>query len=219
MTQISLHNPAFATYANAAALIILKAVAMSWLTVLRMIQVRGGYRSPEDLRKTPLNPNPNPAQLQPNEAVERIRRIQLNDLENLLYFLTAGFLYVLTDPSLIARSLLYGYVVSRLLHFLAYFTAPTHDMRATLWSSRLVSRPVRRPMCPASFKRRTQSFDHQRHLLHVVGDHDPHRLAGRSWFRPDEAVLFAGDGKEPGNSAHCGAGVGAAWPKAPRSRQ
>ena len=135
MTQISLQNPAFATYAIAAALMILKAVAMSWLTVLRMIQVRGGYRSPEDLRKTPLNPNPNPAQLQPNEAVERIRRIQLNDLENLPYFLIAGFLYVLTDPSLmIARLLLYGYVVSRLLHFLAYFTAQTHDMRATLWT-------------------------------------------------------------------------------------
>jgi glutathione S-transferase len=135
VTQISLQDPVFATYAIAAALMILKAVAMSWLTVLRMIQVRGGYRSPEDLRKTPLNPNPNPAQLQPNEAVERIRRIQLNDLENLPYFLMAGFLYVLTDPSLmIARLLLYGYVVSRLLHFLAYFTAQTHDMRATLWT-------------------------------------------------------------------------------------
>jgi glutathione S-transferase len=30
--------------------------------------------------------------------------------------------------------LLYGYVVSRLLHFAAYFTAQTHDMRATLWT-------------------------------------------------------------------------------------
>ena len=136
MTQISLQDPVFATYAIAAALMILKALAMSWLTVLRMMQVRGGYRSPEDLRQTTLNPHPDPAQLQPNEAVERIRRIQLNDLENLPYFLIAGFLYVLTDPSLtIARLLLYGYVVSRLLHFLAYFTAQTHDMRATLWTA------------------------------------------------------------------------------------
>ncbi len=49
------------------------------------------------------------------------------------FFLAAGFLYVLTEPSLLlARFLLYGYVVSRLLHFAAYFTAQTHDMRATL---------------------------------------------------------------------------------------
>ena len=51
------------------------------------------------------------------------------------FFLVAGFLYILTEPSLLlARLLLYGYVVSRLLHFAAYLTAQTHDMRATLWT-------------------------------------------------------------------------------------
>lgn len=135
MTQISLQNPLFATYAIAATLMILKAVGMSWLTVARMMQEKGGYRSPEDLRKTPLNPAPDPGQLAPNERVERIRRIQMNDLENLPFFLVAGFLYILTEPSLLlARLLLYGYVVSRLLHFAAYFTAQTHDLRATLWT-------------------------------------------------------------------------------------
>ncbi|MDP1751582.1 MAG: MAPEG family protein [Reyranella sp.] len=135
MTQISLQNPLFATYAIAATLMILKAVGMSWLTVVRMMQEKGGYRSPEDLRKTPLNPAPDPKQLAPNERVERVRRIQMNDLENLPFFLVAGFLYILTEPSLLlARLLLYGYVASRLLHFAAYFTAQTHDMRATLWS-------------------------------------------------------------------------------------
>ncbi|MDH6230682.1 glutathione S-transferase [Mesorhizobium soli] len=89
----------------------------------------------KDLRKTALNPNPDPQQLEPNERVERIRRIQLNDLENLPFFLVAGLLFVLTDPPLwLAQWLLYGYVVSRLLHFAAYLTAQTHDMRATLWT-------------------------------------------------------------------------------------
>jgi glutathione S-transferase len=32
---------------------------------------------------------------------------------------------------MLARLLLYGYVASQLLHFVAYFTAQTHDMRAT----------------------------------------------------------------------------------------
>ena len=135
MDKLSLQNPVFATYVVAATLMILKGVSMSWLTVVRMMQEKGGFRSPEDLKKTALNPAPNPKQIEPNERVERIRRIQMNDLENLPFFLAAGFLYVLTDPSiLLARWLLYGYVVSRLLHFAAYFTARTHDTRATLWT-------------------------------------------------------------------------------------
>lgn len=135
MSNLSLQNPVFATYVVAASLMILKAVGMSWLTVARMTTVRGGYRSPEDLRKTPLNPHPDPRQLEPDERVERIRRIHLNDLENLPFFLVAGLLFVFAEPSLgLARWLLYGYVVSRLLHFAAYFTAQTHDVRATLWT-------------------------------------------------------------------------------------
>lgn len=136
MDRLSLQNPAFAAYAIAACLMILKAVAMSWLTVIRMMLVKGGFRSPEDLRKTPLNPEPDPRQLEPDERVDRIRRIQLNDLENLPFFLVAGLLYVLTDPPLLlARALFYGYVASRLLHFAAYFTAQTHDIRASLWTA------------------------------------------------------------------------------------
>lgn len=131
----SLQDPLLATYAIAASIMILKAVAMSWLTVWRMMQENGGYRSPEDLRRTPLNPDPNPKQLEPNERVERIRRIQQNDLENLPFFLVAGFLFILTDPALwLARVMLYGYVLSRLLHFAAYYSAQTHDMRATIWT-------------------------------------------------------------------------------------
>lgn len=135
MQALSLEDPLFATYAIAAALMILKGVGMAWLTVLRMMQEKGGYRSPEDLRRTPLNPAPHPGQIQPNERVERVRRIHQNDLENLPFFLAAGFLYVLSEPSLSeARWVLYGYVVSRLLHFAAYLSARTHDTRATLWT-------------------------------------------------------------------------------------
>jgi glutathione S-transferase len=133
---LSLSDPVFATYAIAASIVILKAIGMSWLTVLRMTQEKGGFRSPEDLRKTPLNPDPDSRQFEPNERVERVRRILLNDLENLPFFLVAGLLFVLTGPSLLATQLLlYGYVVSRLLHFAAYFTAQTHDMRATFWTA------------------------------------------------------------------------------------
>jgi len=135
MDKLNLQNPLFATYVIAATIMILKVASMSWLTVVRMMQVKGGFRSPEDLKKTPLNPEPDPKQLGPNDPVDRIRRIHLNDLENIPFFLVAGFLYVLTDPSLVlAQVLLYGYVVTRLLHFVAYFTARTHDTRAALWT-------------------------------------------------------------------------------------
>ena len=135
MDKFSLSNPLFATYAIAASLMILKAVSMSWLTVVRMMQENGGFRSPEDTRRTALNPNPDPVQLHPNDRVDRIRRIQLNDLESLPYFLVAGLLFVLTGPSLLlAQVLLYGFVVTRLLHFAAYLTAQTHDLRSTLWT-------------------------------------------------------------------------------------
>ena len=133
--ELSLSNPLFAAYTVAASLMILKAAGMSWLTVQRMMRANGGFRAPEDIRKTSLNPNPDPSQLAPNESVERIRRIQQNDLENLPFFLAAGFLFVATAPPLaLAQWLLYGYVVSRFLHFIAYLTAQTHDTRATLWT-------------------------------------------------------------------------------------
>lgn len=135
MDTISLQNPVFATYVIAAAIMILKAVAMSWLTVFWMVRVNGGFRSPEDIRKTPLNPAPDPKQLDPDERVERVRRIHLNDLENVPFFLVAGLLFALCEPPLwLARVLLYGYVASRLLHFAAYYTARTHDTRAALWT-------------------------------------------------------------------------------------
>ena len=135
MDALSLHNPVFATYAQAASVMILKAVGMSWLTVIRMMQVGGGFRSPEDLRATPLNPVPRPGQLAPDERVERIRRIHLNDLENLPFFLVAGLLYVFSSPSLrVARWLFWSYVVTRLAHFVAYLTAQAHDVRAALWT-------------------------------------------------------------------------------------
>jgi glutathione S-transferase len=135
MDKLTLQNPLFATYLVAATIMILKAVSMSWLTVARMMRVNGGFRSPEDARKTPLNPKPDAGQVGPNEAVDRIRRIHLNDLENIPFFVVSGFLFLFTEPSLtVARVMFYGYVVTRLLHFVAYFTARTHDTRATLWT-------------------------------------------------------------------------------------
>ena len=135
MERLSFENPVFAAYAVAAALMVLKTVGMAWLTVLRMTQLKTGYRSPEDARRTALNPDPRPGQVGPDGRVDRFRRIHQNDLENVPLFLAAGFLFVLTDPPpLVAQVVFYGYVVTRLLHFWAYATAQIHDIRATFWT-------------------------------------------------------------------------------------
>jgi glutathione S-transferase len=135
MALLGFDNPVFVAFALSSAVMIVKAVAMSWLTVIRMLWFQSGFRSPEDLRRTLLNPVPDPRQLLPDERIERIRRIQQNDLENLPFFFVAGALYVLTGPPLaLAQVLFYGYAVSRLLHFAAYFTAQPHDIRASLWT-------------------------------------------------------------------------------------
>jgi glutathione S-transferase len=135
MDALSLSNPVFATYVVCASLLVLKMAAMSWLTVYRMLRINGGMRNPEDANAGLANPKPRPGQLDPVDYVERTRRIHQNDQENLLPFLAIGWLYVLTQPDpTVARVLLYAYVLSRLLHFIAYLTARPHEWRATLWT-------------------------------------------------------------------------------------
>jgi len=133
--MLSLENPVFQTYALAASIMILKLMLQPWMTVVRMMQVGGGFRSPEDAKKSPLNPKPDPAQLLVNEYVDRSRRINLNDLESIPGFLAAGLLLVLADPPLLlAQVLIWTYVVSRAAHLVAYLTAQLHDIRAFCWS-------------------------------------------------------------------------------------
>lgn len=132
---LSFENPVFQTYTLAASIMILKLMLQPWMTVARMMTVRAGFRSPEDARKTPLNPNPEPAQLALNEYVDRSRRMNLNDLESIPGFLAAGLLLVLSDPPLLlAQVLIWTYVVSRAAHFVAYATAQIHDVRAFCWT-------------------------------------------------------------------------------------
>lgn len=132
---LTLDNPVFQVYMIAASIMILKLMLQPWMTVYRMVKIGGGYRAPEDLKKTPLNPDPDPAQLEVNEYVDRSRRLNLNDLESIPGFLAAGFLFVLVDPPLLlAQILIWTYVASRAVHFVAYTTAQIHDVRAFCWT-------------------------------------------------------------------------------------
>ena len=132
---LSLDNPVLRTYLLTASIMILKLMLQPWMTVARMMKVKGGYRSPEDAKQSPFNPNPVPGQLDVNEYVDRSRRMNLNDLENIPGFLMAGFLLVLVNPPLLlAQVLLWTFVVARAAHFVAYLTAQLHEVRATCWT-------------------------------------------------------------------------------------
>ena len=114
---------------------VLKLMIQPWITVQRMMKVSAGFRSPEDLKKTPLNPEPAAHQLEANEYVERSRRMNLNDLESIPGFIAAGFFFVLSSPPLLlAQIFIWGYVAARAAHFVAYATAQVHDIRATCWT-------------------------------------------------------------------------------------
>ena len=132
---LSLENPVFQTYALAASIMILKLMLQPWMTVVRMTKAKGGFRSPEDAKKSPLNPEPCAGQLEVNEYVDRSRRMNLNDLESIPGFLAAGLLFVLAHPPLLlAQILVWTYVASRAAHFVAYVTAQLHDVRAFCWT-------------------------------------------------------------------------------------
>lgn len=130
-----MENPVFVTYMITAAIMVLKIMGQGWMTVYRMMKIDGGYASPEDLRPGPVNRNPRAGQLELNDYVDRSRRIHRNDLENIPAFLACGLLFVAAGPSyLLANILMYGFVGARLVHTLAYATAQSHEVRATLYT-------------------------------------------------------------------------------------
>jgi len=135
MNLLTFDNPVFRWYAAAAAIMIVKMMSQAWITVFRMIKVDGGLRYPEDVQKGPANPNPRPDQLMPNEYVERSRRMNQNDTENVPLFLAAGLIYVCTAPGIVTAACLFSaYVLSRLAHFYVLLSARSHELRATFWT-------------------------------------------------------------------------------------
>ena len=133
--MLTLDNPVFTAYGICAALGVLKIMGQGWMTVRAMMQENAGFVSPEDLRAGAINAAPDPAQLLPNDRVERSRRMHRNDLENIPAFWVAGLLFVLIGPPLWAAWLLFfGFVAARIGHMIAYGTAQSHEMRATFYS-------------------------------------------------------------------------------------
>lgn len=135
MALLTMDNPVFISYMIAASIMILKLMGQGWVTVYRMIKSDAGLLNQEDLRAGPANRNPRAEQLEPNDYVDRSRRIQRNDLENIPAFLACGLVFVAAGPSaLLANILMFAFVAARLSHTLAYATRQRHEVRAALYS-------------------------------------------------------------------------------------
>ena len=133
--MFSTENPVFGTYMITGAIMIRKIMGQGWMTVYRMLKSNSGLASPEDLQVGLINKNPEPKQLERNDYVDRSRRMHRNDLENIPAFLACGVLFVAAGPSyLLANILMYGFVIARLAHTLAYGTKQSHEVRATLYT-------------------------------------------------------------------------------------
>lgn len=135
MPTLTIENPVFVTYMVTAALMVLKIMGQGWMTVYRMLKTSAGWATPEDLQAGLINRNPNAAQIEVNDYVDRSRRMHRNDLENIPAFLACGLIFVAAGPSqLLANILMYGFVAARLAHSIAYATKQTHEVRATLYT-------------------------------------------------------------------------------------
>ncbi|CAO1399749.1 unnamed protein product [Diamesa serratosioi] len=110
-------NSVLRSYFFWSCVLIVKMLLMMLLTGLYRILTQG-YINPEDLvfafdSKTESKSNV--------ENIERVRRAHQNDLENILPFLTAGFFYILLNPTPeIAIYLFRATAIARIIHSFVY---------------------------------------------------------------------------------------------------
>ncbi|XP_078611354.1 microsomal glutathione S-transferase 1-like [Branchiostoma floridae x Branchiostoma japonicum] len=114
---VSFNNPVFASYAAYAGLASMKMMGMTLVTVYHRL-TKGVFMNPED---TSFGAKDKGVVRTDHPAIERVRRLHRNDLENIPPFLVVAFLYVLTKPSSdVAVWHFRAFLACRLLHTACY---------------------------------------------------------------------------------------------------
>jgi len=111
---LSRSNPVFSAYVFYCTILVLKMLAMAPLTGRQRFRKKV-FSNPEDIGafkgKVKFD----------DPDVERVRRGHLNDLENILPFITIALFYTLTNPTaFVAVNLFRVYTVARILHTFVY---------------------------------------------------------------------------------------------------
>jgi len=128
VAELSFNNAVFASYAFYGSLVLLKMIALSFVTSLTRFK-KAAFANPEDARafSTKKDDKANYG----DQDVERVRRNHLNDLENIPAFLFLGLLYVLTNPNPVTALWHFRvFVASRFVHTFVYQFAIPQPSRA-----------------------------------------------------------------------------------------
>ncbi|XP_060533198.1 microsomal glutathione S-transferase 1 [Cylas formicarius] len=108
------NNPLIQTYFFYGSILVLKVIAMSFLTARQRFKAKA-FANPEDTKTLPN------AKVKVDENVERVRRAHLNDLENIPIFFVASFAYISTNPSVwLATNLIRAFTIARFVHTFVY---------------------------------------------------------------------------------------------------
>ncbi|XP_031628137.1 microsomal glutathione S-transferase 1-like isoform X2 [Contarinia nasturtii] len=111
---MSPENQVFTTYIAWSCILVIKMLLMAPFTAFFRMKT-GTAASPEDMAMMRVT------ELTTNEEVDRVKRAHLNDMENILPFLSVGLFYVLTDPSaMVAIWLFRVTTVARFVHTFVY---------------------------------------------------------------------------------------------------
>lgn len=97
--QFSTENEVFAAFLFYGALVVLKLVIMSPITIMHRILLNN-FMNWEDTKPQfgEGDPEQRKRALVPNEHVNRVKRAHANDIENIVPFLILGFMYVAIKP-------------------------------------------------------------------------------------------------------------------------
>ncbi|KAG9467841.1 microsomal glutathione S-transferase 1 [Eleutherodactylus coqui] len=118
MTHLA-DNEVFRAYATYATIVLVKMMLMSLVTAFYRV-TRKVFANPEDATMVSKGGDLK-KYVRTDPAVERVRRCHLNDIENIVPFVTVGLLYTLSNPDLFYALLHFRiFVASRVLHTIAY---------------------------------------------------------------------------------------------------
>jgi len=111
---LSRNNPVFSAYVFYCTILFLKMLAMSMLTARQRFRKKV-FANTEDVGsfkgKVKFD----------DPDIERVRRGHLNDLENIIPFITIALFYTLTNPTeFVAVNLFRIYTIARILHTFVY---------------------------------------------------------------------------------------------------
>jgi len=124
---MNVNQELFGAFAFHAGLMAVKTLSMSFFTA-RMRFKKGVFISREDIKGKEKEFKAGQGL---DDDVERVRRAHQNDIENIFPFLTLGFLYLFTSPSLECATLCFRiFSGARILHSLVYLLEIPQPSRA-----------------------------------------------------------------------------------------